>query len=152
MISPFDWRVVENDNGMYQNNHLTMENQELNENSIYTETIRRFFEEDQGRSYNINLNFETDLLFMNFSVYQSNIQFFVFFFASILCLASDMYVQSLRGSKYWYLNPTTTKVTVVFIINCLLWLDFILESQAKRIRNSYSGIIIYNNFPIQYTI
>ena len=131
-----DLRVIESSDGNNESNH------EEGVSIIYDENIRRVFEEDQEKSFNINLNFETDTepWHMNFSVYHSNVQFLLFFVASVLCLSADMYVQHLRSSLGS--NTKMIYVNVIFISNCLLWLDFIVQSQAKRIKNScLSGII-----------
>ena len=135
--------------------HLgVLDNNESNQNNFHgeggsitqNESIRRFFEEDRQETFD-NLNCDVDYQFeswyMNFSVYQSNAQFLIFFIASVLCLSADIYIQHLRGSS----NTNTTYVTLIFITNILLWLDFILESQSQKIRNSLSGIITCN-FPV----
>ena len=77
-----------------------------------------------------------------FSLYQSNVLYFFFFFGAFVILSTEMYVETSRhGTPFiqWLLDTEsgeiTKIVTAILVVNLLLWLDFIRdfkENSTKR--------------------
>ena len=65
-----------------------------------------------------------------FSLFHSNILFFLFFLGAFIILCGDLTIQYKKGYGQW---STTTKTFVgIFFVNLLLWLDFNYSMFKKK--------------------
>ena len=63
----------------------------------------------------------------NFSVFQSNILYILFFTGTLLYLLGDLYISSLRNGEYF-----PTLLVSLLAVNLILWIDFNLDIQRSR--------------------